>query len=98
MVVAECAWMVKPADGSDCIAVFFERLERARKLVVLARGGDLVVERVNPVGEVNERAAFGRVVSGSLCGTKWHHAFQQGQRDKGAHGAQGVTAVDKPGL
>lgn len=52
--------MVKAADWGDGLTVLLERLERAGELVVWAVLGDLVVQRVDAVREVDEGAALGR--------------------------------------
>ena len=97
VVVAEAASVVQAADWGDGLTVLLERLERAGELVVRAVLGDLVVERMNAVREVDEGAALGR--GGHLLGgAQREHALQHGQGDEGAHRAQGVTAVDEPGL
>ena len=96
VVVPERPGVVKAADRGDDTAVFFQRLEGAGKLVVFARLGDLVIERVHAVGQVDEGATPGR--RGLFRRPERHHAFQERQGNGAAHGAQGVPSIEKPGL
>ena len=89
--------VMQSADRRDYLAMLFERLERTRELVILARRRNLIVERMHSVGEVNEGTTSWR--SGLLLGSsKRHHALEERQRNTSAHGTQGVSAVDEPGL
>ena len=77
--------------------MLLERLQGAGELVVRPVLGDLVVERVDAVGQVDEGAALGR--GGHLFrGAQGEHALQHRQGDERTHRTQGVTAVDEPGL
>jgi len=84
VMVTQAARVVHAADGGDELAVLFEGAEGFGKLVILALGGDLVIQRVHTVGYVDENAApwgcgFGRQIR--------YHAIQPGKCDAGAHGA-----------
>ena len=59
VMVTQGSGVVQSADGRDDIAVLLQRLERAGELVILPRLGDLIVQRVDAVGEVDEGAATG---------------------------------------
>ena len=97
VMVAEGSRVMQSTDRRDDIAVLFQGLERLGELIVLPRREDLIVQRVNAVGEVDEGAATGRC--GRFLGrAERNHAFQHRQGDAGAHRAEGVAAVDPPGL
>ena len=97
VVMAERSRMMQAADRRDDLAMLFQRLERPGELVVLARRGDLVVERMDAVREVDEGTAPRR--GGLLLGRPQRdHALQERQRDASAQRTQGVAAVDQPGL
>ena len=96
MMVAQSARMMQAADGRDHIAMLLQRLERARKCVALARRGDLVIERVDAVGNINEHTAA-RLLARRL-GLGGHHAVEKRQCDEAAHAAQGGAAVHQPGV
>ena len=70
-MMAEASRMMQTADRRDDLAVLLQRLKRTGKLVILARRGDLIVQRVDTVGEIDEGAAprrgslLGRVEAGS---------------------------------
>ncbi len=95
VVVTQPARMMQAADWRDHVAMLLQRLERARKSVALARRGDLVIERVDAVGNVNEHTAARLKVR--CLGLGGHHAVEQRQRNKAAHAAQGGAAVNQPG-
>ncbi len=57
VVMAEASRMMQTADRRDDLAVLLQRLERPGKLVVLARRRDLIVQRMDAVGEVDEGTA-----------------------------------------
>ena len=57
VVMAEGSRMMQTADRRDDLAVLLQRLERPGELVILARRGDLVVQRMHAVREVDEGAA-----------------------------------------
>lgn len=97
VMMAEAAWMMQPADGRDHIAMFLQRLERSGELIILAGGRDLVVQRVNSVGEINEGRSARRLAVG-LRGPERNHAFEKRQSDAGTGGTKSVTAVHEPGL
>ena len=96
-MVAEGSRVVQPADGRDDVAVFLQGLQRPGEPVVLAGREDLVVERVDAVGEVDEGAAPGRG-GGAFRRTQRDHAVQQGQGYETAQRAESVAAVHQPGL
>ena len=96
VVVAERSWVMQPADGRDDCAVLLQWLQRPGELVILSRRGDLVVQRVNAIGEVDEDAALWR--GSFLRRPQRHHTFQHRQRDESADGTKGVTAIHQPGL
>ena len=80
MVVAKAAGVIETADRRDRLAVFLERLERAREAVIRAGLGNLVVERVDAVREVDEGTATGR--GGQLLGgAQREHALEERQGD-----------------
>ena len=60
VVVADAAGIVKTADRRDGMTMLLERFERTGELVVRPVLGDLVVERVDAVGQVDEGAALRR--------------------------------------
>ena len=57
VVMAEAARMMQAADRSDRLTMLLERLERSGELVIRAGLGDLVIERMDAIGEVDKRAA-----------------------------------------
>ena len=95
VMVAQAPGMVQAADRRDHLAMFLHRFERAREVVILIRRRDLIVQGIDSVGNVDERAAPWR---GSLNCLRAGHAFQKRQRDEAAQPAQGVPPVDEPGL
>ena len=79
-MMAEGSWMMQATDGGDDLAMLLQRLERTRKLVILPRRSDLVVQRMNTIGKVDEGATPGG--GGQFLGPlQRDHAFQQRQRD-----------------
>ena len=92
VMMAKAAGMMKAADRRDGVTMFLQRFERLGEFVIFAGLGDLVVERMDAVGQINEGAAFG---SGDfLSGSQRGHAFQHGEGDAGAHCPEGMSAVD----
>ena len=78
VVMTEGSRVMQAADGGDHFAVLLQRLQRTREFVVFTRLGDLVVERMDAVGEVDESAAPRR--GGLFLGrSERDHAFQHGQ-------------------
>src|SRR6056297_1130066 len=57
VMMSESAWVMQPADRCDRIAEFLERLQRPRQLIALARRGDLIIQRMDAVGQINKSAA-----------------------------------------
>ena len=66
VVVAEAAGVIQAADRGDRLPMLLKRFEGTGELVVRPVLGDLVVERVDAVGQVDEGAALGR--GGHLLG------------------------------
>ena len=96
VMMTNASRVVKAADRRDGITVFFQRFEGTGKLVITAGFGDLVIEGVDAVGEIDEGAAFGR---GDLFGRlERGHAFEHGEGNAGTHGPKGMATVDTPGL
>jgi len=99
VVVAEAVGVVQPADGGDDFAVTLQGLEAAAEAVVPPRFQDLVVEGVDPVGQVDEDAALGRPGSGAGGGgPQRSHAVEEGQGNGGAEAPEDVAAVQEPVL
>ena len=96
VVVAEAARVVQAADRGDHFAELLQRLERAGELIVLAGLENLVVQRMDAVGEVDEGAAPWR--GDLLRRAERDHAFQKRQRDDAAERLESMAAVDEPGL
>ena len=72
--------------------MFFQWFEGTGKLVVRSGLSDLVVQRVDPVGEIDKSTPFwGGYFFGCL---ERGHAFEHGECDTGTHGPEGMTAVD----
>ena len=97
VVVPEASRMMQTADRSDDLAVLLQRLKRPGKLVILTRRRDLIVQRMDAVREVDEGTAP-RSFRLLLRRVERDHAFQEWKRDAGTHRAQGIAAVDQPGL
>ena len=95
VMVPQTARMMQSADGSDHTAMFFQRLQRSRELVTFAGRRNLVVKRVDAVGNVDEGATPRRFRLGSMQRT---HAVQQRKRNEAAKSTQDVTTVDLPGV
>src|SRR5690242_16965612 len=58
VMMSETVRMMESADRRDLSAMFFERRERLGKLIVGAGLGDLEVDRVHAILEVDEHAPF----------------------------------------
>ena len=91
--MAERPRVMQSADRRDHVAVLFQGLERPRKLVILARRGDLVIERMDAVRQVDE-SATPRRGGGFLLRSERDHAFQHGEGDESAQRFEGMAAVD----
>ena len=96
VMVSQSPWVVHATDGGDDVAVFLQWFESAGEFVVLTRLEDLVVEGVDPIGNVDEHTAARFVFGGSMCGSA--HAFQKGKCDETSEPPKGMTATDFPGL
>jgi hypothetical protein len=78
--MADGSRMMQTADRRDDLAVLLQRLERPGKLIVFTRRGDLIVQRMDTVREVDEGASPRR--GGLLLGrSERDHAFKHGQGD-----------------
>ena len=97
VVMAQGTGMIQPADRRDHFPMLFQRLQRTRELVIPPRCGDLVVQRMHTVGEIDERSAFRRLCL-RFSPPQRHHAFQERQRDARAQGPQCAAPIDQPGL
>ena len=86
---------MQPADRRNDIAVFLQGFQRPGERVVLARLEDLVVERMDAVGEVDEGAAPRRG-GGFFCCAQRDHAVEQRQGYETAQRAKSMAAVDQP--
>ena len=88
---------MQPANGRYDVAMFLSGFQRPGERVVLAGREDLVVERMDAVGKVDEDAAprrGGRV----FCCAQRDHAVEQGQGYETAQSAESMAAVDQPRL
>ncbi len=77
--------MMQAADGGDNLAVLLERLHRSRERIVLTRCRDLIIQRMNTVGKVDERTPSRRL--GRFFGrAEGNHAFEHWEGDARPHG------------
>ena len=85
--------MMQTADRSNDLTILFERLKRPRKLIVFPWRRNLIVQRMDAVGKVDEGTAPRRL--GLLLGrTKRDHAFQIRERNARTHRTKSVPPVD----
>ena len=82
MLSPESTRMVKPADGRDVCAVLLQWLENFREGVILPGFENLKVERVHPVGEIDEDTAPGGRFAGGR-GSPRPHAVEKGKGEGG---------------
>ena len=96
VMMAKAARVMKATDRSDGITVFFKWLEGTGKFVVPSRFGDLVIEGMDTVGQIDKSAPSG---CGNLFGClERSHAFEHGEGNAGTHSPKSMASVDKPGL
>ena len=86
---------MEPADGRNNVAMFFQGFQRPGELVVLAGREDLVVERMDAIGEVDKGAAPRRGGRFFCCAQR-DHAVEQRQGYETAQRAKSMAAVDQP--
>ena len=68
--------MMQPADRSDVLPVFLQRLERLAKLIVATRGGDLPRQHVHSVRNIHEHTPPGLAANGHGSSPQRLHAIQ----------------------
>ena len=91
VMMPQTSGVMEAAEGSDYLAMFLQRLERLGEFVLFAVLGDLIVQRMDAVGQVDKGAASRR---GDFLGSpKRGHAFEHGEGNAGAHCPKGVSAV-----
>jgi hypothetical protein len=91
-MVTNTSRVVKPTDRRDGITVFFQGFEGTGEFVVRAGLGDLVIEGVNTVGQVDESTPSGG--GNFFSRLERSHAFEHGESDTGSHCTEGMAAID----
>ena len=98
VVVPHAVGMMQPAERRDDIAVRLQRRERLGQLVVRAGLLDLIVGRVDAVGQVDEDAAPGLERRGRRGRAQRHHAVKERQGQRDAEALERVPAGEQPVL